>query len=139
MSWSSDTTKISLELKPEQRENFRDDYSPSRPRRDLNLENHSDKVEKVIASYGLSEDERDNLLERHKKAARMLSNEEKIERYSEMFRDNPDDYFAAYQAGKTAFNCGWYGDAKEWAEKSLAVNHRYAPAKRLLKAAESKL
>ena len=103
------------------------------------FENVSTNAKKVIASYELSEREKDNLLERHKQAEKMLSRDEKFNRYTEMFNASPSDYLAAYQAAKIAFDIGHNADAKEWAEKALSVNPRYSPAKKILKAAISKM
>ena len=111
------------------------DIQQRRPTKRLKLENHSTDTAKVIASYAMSDEEKNRLKENHMKAEKMRSREEKFDRYVEMFNGNPSDYFAAYQAGKTAFDFGSYSRAYEWAEKALAVNPYYGPAKRLSKAA----
>lgn len=103
------------------------------------MENISTKYEKVISSYGLSDDEARSLKEHHRNAEKMLSRDEKFDRYTELFRNFPYDYLAAYQAAKIAFDIGHYREAKEWAEKSLSVNPRYSPAKKLSKAASTNM
>ena len=107
--------------------------------KNIRLEKASTSSSKVIASYGLSENETQSLLERHKQAERMRSNDERFSRYTEMFNDSPSGFFAAYQAAKIAFDIGHNSDAKEWAEKSLSVNPNYSPAKKILRAAISKM
>lgn len=103
------------------------------------LENISTNAAKVISSYGLSDSETHSLKEHHRNAERMLSRDEKFDRYTELFRHFPYDYFSAYQAAKIAFDIGHYREAKEWSEKALSVNPRYTPAKRLLKAATANI
>ena len=103
------------------------------------LENFSTDFGKVIASYGLSGDETNSLKEQHRQAEKMLSNEGKSDRYKGIFRQYPFDYLAAYKAAKLAFDIGHNSEAKEWAEKSLSVNPRYSPAKKLSKAASANM
>lgn len=105
----------------------------------LKLENFSTNAGKVIASYGLAGDEENSLKEQHKQAEKMLSNDGKSDRYKGIFRQYPFDYLAAYQAAKIAFDIGHYSEAKEWAEKSLSVNPKYSPAKKLSKATSSNM
>ncbi len=138
---SGQGTSVTENTPPSVGASFAASNAPSRPvvsTKGLKLENHSTSAAKVIASYGISDDEKRGLIERHKRAEKMLSRDEKFSRYTEMFAENPSDYFAAYQAGKTAFEAGHYSDAKEWAERSLSVNPKYSPAKKLQKSAATK-
>lgn len=107
--------------------------------KNIRFEKASTNTAQVIASYGLSESETQSLVERHKQAERMLSNDEKFHRYTKMFNASPSDFFAAYQAAKIAFDVGHNSDAKEWAEKALSVNPSYNPAKKILRAAKNKM
>ena len=116
-----------------------DDGKAARFDKSAKLENMSTNSSKVISSYGLSENEAENLKEKHKEAEKKRSNDEKFDKYTEIFRDFPYDYLAAYQAAKVAFDIGHNAEAKEWAEKSLSVNPRYSPAKKILKAAKAKM
>ncbi|MBQ6971213.1 MAG: hypothetical protein IJP86_02530 [Synergistaceae bacterium] len=118
---------------------FADDGMTLRRSSSTKLENTSTSSAKVIASYGLSDSEARSLKEHHRQAENMLSRDEKFDRYTELFRDHPYDYFAAYQAAKIMYDIGHYREAKEWAEKSLSVNPRYSPAKKLSKAASANM
>ncbi|MBQ3586576.1 MAG: hypothetical protein II964_07660, partial [Synergistaceae bacterium] len=116
------------------------EYEPNYSRNSITkFETVSTNAKKVIEGYGLSGSEKENLVERHKQAEKMLSRDEKFNRYTEIFNAAPYDYLAAYQAAKIAFDIGHNVEAKEWAEKALSVNPRYTPAKKILKAANSKL
>lgn len=107
--------------------------------RGTKLENRSDKATQVIASYGISDNEKRSLMEQHKRAEKMKSRDEKFDRYTEIFRSCPSDYFAAYQAAKIAFEIGKNARTQEWAEKALAVNPEYTPAKKLRQAAINRM
>ena len=116
------------------------EYEPNYSRSSIaKFETVSTNAKKVIEGYGLSGSEKENLVERHKQAEKMLSRDEKFNRYTEIFNAAPYDYLAAYQAAKIAFDIGHNVEAREWAEKALSVNPRYTPAKKILKAANSKL
>ena len=116
-----------------------DDTTLRRSGNPARLENVSTNSAKVISSYGLPEDEERSLKEHHKNAEKMLSRDEKFDRYVELFEYFPYDYLSAYQAAKIAFDIGHNSQAKEWAERALSVNSRYSPAKKLLKAAKAKM
>jgi len=104
------------------------------------FENHSDKAKKVIPSYGLDSNQTNHLLKRHAEIEKMLSKEETIEEYENLFRDFSNiDYFAAYRVAKLSFEIGKNARASTWAEKSLAINPGYAPAKKVLQAAKNKM
>ena len=61
-------------------------------------EKYSEDTAKVINSYGLAKNRAKNLINKHKDAAAGMGNKEKVDRYQQILREFPMDYFAAYKA-----------------------------------------
>lgn len=102
------------------------------------LENDSTNASEIIASYSIPDADKRSLNNNHKHAEEISSNKGKFKRYTEIFARYPADYFAAYQASRIALNMGRKSAAKEWAQKALAINPNYNPAKKILQAASKK-
>lgn len=102
----------------------------------ITLENESTNASEVIESYAISDADKRSLKDNHKRAEAIGSNKGKFKRYTDIFARYPSDYFAAYQASKTALSMGRKSSAKEWAEKALSVNPNYEPAKKILQSAK---
>lgn len=97
------------------------------------LEISSTDPKKVIRSYGLNAKEEKALIEAHSKASKMSGAKKKYETYSKLANDGINDYLAAYNAGKSAFDLKLYDQAKDLTEKALSINPYYKPAKILMR------
>ena len=71
----------------------------------------------------------------HKEAMRMISKEERAERYVELFEHYNLDYLAAYYKALAEFDMSHGGTCIEWCDKALSITPKYLPAKRLRKKA----
>ena len=98
-------------------------------------DNRSEKPEDVIATYDIPENEKGGLIRMHKEAMRMISKEERAERYVELFEHYNLDYLAAYYKALAEFDMSHGGTCIEWCDKALSINPKYLPAKRLRKKA----
>ena len=94
------------------------------------------KPDEVIPTYGLPEDQTNRLLEMHREAIRMISKEERADRYREIFSKYSNDYLAAYYVAAAEVEMDHGHTAREWCDKALNINPKYAPAKHLRRKAE---
>ena len=102
----------------------------------IKYENRSVKPEDVISKYPIGQDKKNELIYLHNEIAIMKSNEEALERYENLYNNNPTDYLAAYYAGKRSFDMAKYGRASGWCKRAIEINPNYTPAKQLLKKAD---
>ena len=101
-------------------------------------EKRSTNTETVINSYGLDRRARDRLIAAHNDAGKAVSKKERLKRYDEIFKKNPNDFLAAYRAAETQMEMGHKGGAEWWLKKVLAINPNYSPAKQLMKKAKNR-
>ena len=101
-----------------------------------NFENKSTDPAKVIGSYGLSKKATKNLIGKHADAVRTISKQERSDRYRSIFKQNKNDYLAAYGVALAEFEMNHGGESAKWCNRALAINPRYLPAKQLLKRAK---
>ena len=69
----------------------------------------------------------------------MRSKGERADKYREIFSECSNDYLAAYYVAATELEMAHGYSAREWCDKALAVNPKYAPAKYLRRQAEGLL
>ena len=102
----------------------------------IEFDNRSIKPEDVINKYDLPDDHKNSLIFRHNEALKLKSKETRVEKYSEIFRDYPKDYLAAYYVALAEFESDHGGSSVYWCEQALKINPLYLPAKQLMKKAK---
>lgn len=113
-------------------ERYRRRYAP-------NYEKYSTNSEKVIPSYGFDSVTTQNLLDLHYSASRGNGKGERYDRYTMILRDFPEDYLAAYEASRNAYEMADYGMAMHWVNKALEILPQYVPARQFKRTVEGAL